>query len=469
MRITRSRLVAALAAASTLLCAAPALANSSPTEINSAINGGVEYLKSQQNADGSFGGVDAFGGEWVLTSLAAAGVAPAGVKHSAGATDARTYYRNLIGDTATWPGGSEPPVSDYETATLAAYAAGIDPARVSATQNLIAQIVAHYQPSTPGYYGEPELFNGTVFALLALADAKTRDGAQRVPQVLLEKTIEVVRHNQHTDGGWSFAKAEGSSEALASPAEAEFTGATIASLCAAGVPSSDPTIQSAIKYLKHELDAEPLGSGAFASEFGVNTDTNAWSVEGLNACGIAAQSTEFTTAHGKTPIDFLISQQLLGGGFQFAPEEGEANLYSTQDAVRALSGAGFTVAPVKAKKQPLWVYEKKFSTSSSVDAQLTLIINNGTSPLGACAVSLAPETPTTTLAKVLEAAESASRPAGCVSAITPVTSRGAITSINGAPNPPGADWEVVIDGGAEKRATRATKIEIGDTIYLRLG
>jgi hypothetical protein len=465
MRITRSRLVAALAAACSLLGSAPALANSSPTEIKNAITGGVGYLKSQQKADGSFEG---FGGEWTLTSLAAAGVAPAGVKRGEGATDARTFYRNLIGDTATWPGGSEPPVADYETATLAAYAAGIDPARVSATQNLIAQIVAHYQPSTPGYYGEPELFNDSVFALLALADAKTREGAQRVPQALLEKTIEVVRHNQHTDGGWTFAKAEGDSEALASPAEAEFTGATIASLCAAGVPSSDPAIKSAIEYLKSELDAEPLGSGAFESEFGVNTDTNAWAVQGLNACGIEAQSAEFTTSHGKTPVDFLIAQKIPGSGFQFAPEEGEANLYSSQDAVRALAGAGFTAAPVKAKKEPLWVYEKKFSTSPSVDAQLTLIINNGSSPLSACAVSLAPEATKTTLAKVLEAAQASSRPAGCVSGITPTTGKGAITSINGQPNPPSASWRVSIDGGAEQEAKRGTKIEIGDTIYLRL-
>jgi len=456
MRITRSRLVAALAAACPLLCSTPAWASSSPTEIKNAIDGGVGYIKSQQKADGSFEG---FGGEWTLTSLAAAGVAPAGVKRSEGATDARTFYRNLIGDSATWPGGSEPPVADYETATLAAYAAGIDPARVSPTQNLIAQILAHYQPGAPGYYGEPELFNDSVFALLALADAKTREGVQRVPQALLEKTIEVVRHNQHTDGGWTFAKAEGSSEALASPAEAEFTGATIASLCAAGVLTSDPAIASAVKYLKTELDAEPLGSGAFESEFGVNTDTNAWAVQGLNACGIEAQSAEFTTSHGKTPVDFLIAQKLPGGGFQFAPEEGEANLYSSQDAVRALA---------KAKKQPLWVYEKKFSTSPSVDAQLGLIIDNGTSPLDVCAVSLAPEATKTTLGRVLEAAESSLRPSGCVTGLTPTTGKGAITSINGAPHPPSANWRVSIDGGAEEEAKRGTKIEIGDTIYLRL-
>jgi hypothetical protein len=466
MRISRSRLAAGLAVLGTLVLAPSALANSSPAEITHAINGGVAYVKSQQATNGSFEcfGEPCFGGEWVLTSLAAAGVPPAGVKHEAGATDARTFYRELVGDSATWP-GSGAPVTDFETATLAAYAAGIDPARVSPTQNLIAQILAHYRPSDPGAYGSAELLNGTVFALLALADAKTRAGAQRVPQVLLEKSVEVVRRNQHTDGGWSFSVAEGDSKALEVPAEAEFTGATIAALCGAGVHASDPAIKSALSFLKAEQAAEPAGSGAFESEFGVNTDTAAWVVEGLNACAINPQGGEFTTSHGKTPIDFLISQQLPEGGFQFEVGEGEPDFYSSQDAVRALAGAGFTVAPSKAKGQPLWAYEKKFTASETTE--LGLIINTGSSPLQVCSVSITPASAKVTLASVLEAAETAAPPAGCVSAFTPTSGKGAITSIDGSPTPAAASWQVSIDGGAEKQATRKTPIAIGDTIYLR--
>jgi hypothetical protein len=434
MRISRSRLTASLTVLCTLALAPPALANSSPAEVTHAVGGGVAYLKSQQATNGSWEG---FGSEWVLTSLAAAGVPPAGVKREAGATNARTYYRELVGDAATWP-GSEAPVIDFETATLAAYASGIEPARVSPTQNLIAQILAQYRPSDPGAYGSPELFNGTAFALMALADAKTLKGAQRVPQVLLEKSIEVVRRNQHTDGGWSYLVAEGDTKALAAPAEAEFTGATIAALCGSGVPTSDPAIKSALSFLKAQQSAEPAGSGAFESEFGVNTDTTAWVVEGLNACGINPQGGEFTTSHGKTPIDFLISQQLPEGGFQYEAEEGEPNLYSSQDAVRALAGAGFTV-----------------------------IINTGSSPLQVCSVSLTPTSKKVTLASVLEAAETSATPAGCASGFTPTSGKGAITSIDGSPSPPQAIWQISIDGGAEKQATRKTPIGIGDTIYLR--
>jgi hypothetical protein len=428
--------------------------------VKTATTGGVTYLKTQQLSSGEFPG---FGGEWVPTALAAAKVASANVKQGASGTDARTFYRSLFGDTASWP-GERASVSTFEVAALSAYAAGIDPARVSATQNLIAQIVARRATGSTGYYGEQGFFNETVFALLALADAKTRGNVLRVPQALLEQSVSVVRGNQHTDGGWTFTRAEGSKEALEAPGEAEMTGAAMAALCGAGVPSSDPAIVAAKGFLVADLKAEPSGNGAFATEFGPNTDTNAWAVQGLNACGIPAQGAEFTTSSGKTPVDFLISEQLAGGGFRIEPAESSPNLYSSQDAVRALAGAGFTAAPPAAKEAPRWVWESSFT--SGAPALLTLVINGGATR--ACAVTITSSTSTTTLAQVLEAAESASRPTGCVTTFTPTTGTGPITSIDGHPSPPGAGWDVSIDGAAEAIARRSKVIHLGDTIYLHL-
>ncbi len=164
---------------------------------------GVTYLEGLQEAGGGFLS------DWDIDSLAAAGVAAANVKKAGAETDARTWYRKLVGnETATkWP--KEALVTEYERAALVAYAAGIDPARVSKTQNLIAGIASYYQPENPGYYGPPGNFNGTVFALLALADTKTTGGVQRVPDVLFKKSIEAIEKNQHTDGGWAWEKAEG--------------------------------------------------------------------------------------------------------------------------------------------------------------------------------------------------------------------------------------------------------------------
>jgi hypothetical protein len=444
-----------------LLAPAAASATSSSKQVKVAKSQGAAYLQSQQQSDGSFPG---FGGEWTLSALAATKLAPADVKKTPASTDARAFYRTLFGNPATWPGG-EAAVTSFEDAALGAYAAGLDPARVSQTQNLIAQIAARYQPANPGYYGNPTAFSGTVFGLLALAD--TGLGAkQRVPQALLDQSIAVLRANEHTDGGWSFQRAEGNEAALKAPSEPDETGAAMAALCSAGVSSSDPSVTAGAGYLQADLKAEASGNGAFATQFGPSTDSNAWGVQGLDACGIDPQGALFTTSHGKTPIDFLISQQLAGGGFKSEPSEASPNLYSSQDALRAIAGAGFTAPPIKPASAAKLLAESEFGASSSTVSQLTLVIDSGTSPLAVCAVMIAPSAAKTTLASVLEAGESTSTPSGCVSSFVSSSKR-AITQVSGAPSTPAESWLVSIDGSKQKQAKASTAVHLGDTIYLR--
>jgi hypothetical protein len=443
----------------TLLVPATAAATSTKAAIEASVSSGVTYLKSVQLTSGGFES------DWDLSALAAGGVAAANVQKAGAEADARTWYRKLVGNgTATkWP--KEAIATEYERAALNAYAAGIDPARVSKTQNLIAGIASFYEPSSPGYYGEPEVFEGTVFGLLALAGAKTTSGAQRVPQVLLNKSIEVVEKNQHSDGGWSYKKVEGSEEARKAAGEPDTTGAAMAALCMAGVSKTSEVIKNAETYLKSLL---ANASGAFESEFAANTDSNAWAVSGLNVCGINPQEEGFTTKETKTPVDYLISQQLSGGGFRY--QTGSAvNEYSSQDAIRALAGAGFTATPpVPTGGSEQWFAESGFSTSKSIKSPLALIVNNGTSALKVCSVSLAPEATTTTLEAVLKAAEVGSAPSGCVTGHASEGATKAITQINGAPATPAPEWEVSIDGAAEAQAKTTTAIHLGDTIYLRL-
>jgi hypothetical protein len=463
MRTLTLRLAAIAAGLCTLLAPAASSATSTTAEIEASVSKGASYLRSLQETSGAIPG---FGGDWSLTSLAAAKVAAANVKKTEASTSARTWYRELVGNTATWPETSKPPATEFEKAALVAYAAGIDPARVSKTQNLIAQIASYYQPASPGYYGEPGVFEGTIFGLLALADTKTREGVQRVPQVLLEQSIAVVKANQHTDGGWNYEKAEGSEEILKSPAEPDTTGAAIAALCTAGVAKTNSMIVKAKEYLESLLVSS---SGAFSSEFGVNTDSNAWAVQGLNACGINAQEEGFTTPEKKTPIDFLISQQLTEGAFKYLTSESKADEYSSQDAVRALAGAGFTATPpVPTGGLPQWEYETSFSTSKTLKSPLTLIINNGTSTLKVCSMSVAPAETTTTLQTLIKAAEAGSTPTECLISHKSESGTKAITQINGYPSTPAPEWDVSIDGGTETQAKLTTTTHLGDTIYLRL-
>ena len=270
MRPTIRRLALLAAALGSLLAPASAPAVATEKQIEEAVSKGVTYLKGQQKEGGEMPG---FGGDWALTSLAAVGVAAADVnKAGAEGKDARSWYEGLVG-TPTWPG--EGAVStDFERATLAAYAAGIDPARVSKRQNLIARIASYYQPASPGYYGST--FNATVFGLLALANVKTTGGALRVPQVVLDQAVEAVKANQHTDGGWTWEKAAGNEVALKKASEPDMTGAAMAALCSAGVANSNETIVNARKYLESIFEGS---SGAFKSAFGNNTSSTAWPVE----------------------------------------------------------------------------------------------------------------------------------------------------------------------------------------------
>jgi hypothetical protein len=456
MRSVLGRLVPVALTVGALSLPSAASATSSPAAIKAARSAGATYLKGLQQANGGFGT------DWVLSALAAAGDPAAGVKAPGAATDARTYYRELVGNPATWP-GAEPTVSAFERAALNAYAAGIDPARVSAAQNLIARVASYYDPATPGYYGPTSNFTGTVFAALALADAKTPAGVQRVPHALLEKSIAALEANQHTDGGWGFEPAAGNSARLAEPSEPDETGAVMAALCGAGVPNGNAVITNAENYLKGDL---VNATGAFNAAFGANTDSNAWAVQGLNACGIAPQGAGFTTAAGKTPIDFLVSQQVSGGGFVYEPGEANANEYSSQDAVRALSGAGFTANPPTLKGTPRWVYQGSFQ--SGVQSLVTLVVDDGTSSLKVCAVALSPAASTTTLAAALEAAQTNATPSGCVTGFSPASGGGAITQINGSPSAPAPRWRVSFNGAGEVEAKRASRVLLGATISLRL-
>src|ERR1044072_666685 len=122
------------------------------------------------------------------------------------------------------------------------------------------------------------------------------------------------------------------------------TGAAMARLCGAGVVSSSEAIEDAKAYLESIFDES---SGAFKSAFGNNTSSNAWGVDGLKACNIYPQGLECQgpAPNKKTPINFLISQQVTGGGFRYLTSGSTADSYASQDAVRALGSGNFTATP----------------------------------------------------------------------------------------------------------------------------
>lgn len=465
--LTSRRLALAVPAAlgALALTVLPAAATSTPAQIATSKTNGVVYLKSLQAADGSYAG-SGLSNEWAFSAFAAAGTAVVDVTPGGDVTkNARTVYRNLL-TTAGWP-AAVPVVTDYERGALNAYAAGIDPARVSASRNLIADIYGYWQNAETGYFGPSANYNGTVFAALALAGAKTQTGAQRVPQPLLDKVTTRIRANQHNDGGWDYQKAEGNPTRLSAASDVDMTGASMAALCTAGVPPTDTDIVQARTFLKNKLVP---ATGAFNALYGVNTNSNGWAVAGLNACGINPQTGDFLTSLGKTPIDFLIAQQYNpGGGFKYKPSDTAPSAYASIDALRAVAGGGFTTAPPTplTPGAPQWVAESAFSPGTAT--RLALTVDDGAGALKVCSVGFTPTATTTTLGDVLDAATSAATPAGCVTAVAPSSGAGTITALNGKANSGANTWKVSVDGSSSAAASRAKVINVGDTIALRWG
>ncbi|MEV7085851.1 hypothetical protein AB0O07_08145 [Streptomyces sp. NPDC093085] len=463
--LRRPVLTAAAALGAFALTTLPAAATATPAQIATSKTNGVSYLKSLQAADGSYAG-SGLSNEWAFSAFAAAGTAAVDVTPAGDTTkNARTVYRNLL-STSGWPSAS-PVVTDYERATLNAYAAGIDPARVSASRNLVADIYGYWQTSEPGYFGPSANFNGTVFAALALNGAKTPSGQVRVPQTLRDAIVTRLRANQHNDGGWNFSKAEGNPSQLAAASDIDMTGAAMAALCVSGVPNTDTDIVQAKAFLKSKLVAS---SGAFNAMFGVNTDSNGWAVSGLNACGINPQTGDFLTSMGKTPVDFLIAQQFNpGGGFKYLPSDTSPSAYASIDGLRAVAGGGFTAAPPApvTSGAPQWVGQSSFTSGTAT--KLALTVDDGAGSLKVCSVSLTPTGTTTTLGAVLDAALSAATPSGCVTSVTPASGTGTITAINGKAGSGSSTWKVSVDGSAFTSAARGTAVGVGDTIAVRWG
>jgi hypothetical protein len=440
------------AALSLVMVPATAMATSTQSQIDAATSAAVEYIRAQQ--DPVNGELSGFGGDLAATALATAGVSAADVH---GVTPGSPSLQEfLLGEYASefWAGPPEGAVTDYERVTLVAHAAGLDPARLSADSNLPAQIAGRWNPAA-GSFGEPST-NSTVFGILALKTAP-------VPAWALEPALSYLRQNQHDDDGWNFGAAT-TAAARAEPSDPEMTGAAVAALCEAGVPAYDPDVVAALSHL-HGLLVNTTGGIQYP--FGENSDTTAWVVSGLNACGIDPQSEAWTTPAGKTPIDHLLSLQLASGpetgGFGYQ-DTSEANLYSTQDALRALAGGVFAAAPPARTDPSLPRVHPVPAVATGTPVPHVLIIGRNAGNVRFCKLTAAADAP---LPQVLSAAESSSYPPGCVNSFS--VAEGQIDSINGvAPANQDEAWLLRLDRGSETLAGEQP-VGFGDVISLRLG
>lgn len=449
-RRTALRLSAAAVCIAAFAAGAPAAGAATGADIREALAEGAAYLETKQDA--TTGGFTGFGGAQVPSALAAAGRHPADVRNGSGPSSQDFLFNTLTGADFTEPttpaqgGNTAHKVNEFEQAILQSYAAGLDPSRLAADQNLTAQLAALYDS---GSYGDPASFNFTVFGLLAVNRVPA-------PAFVRERTVEVIRANQHNDGGWGFSQSV-TPEAQARPSGIDETGFTLAALCEAGLPESDPAVRGGVDLLRSRLD---LATGGFNTGFlGRNADSNALAVNGLNACGIDPQGPSFTGPGGQTPIDFLLGLQVDDasaddGGFRSSSSSGRPNVFSTQDVLRALGGEALSAdppvreTPTDPRRRPPPV------VADGTTVPLALAIDDGAGNVDFCRVNAPSAAP---LGQVLAGADT---PAGCVTEAS--YAGGELRSLNGARG----SWALRIDRSGEQVAA-SQPVRFGDIVSLR--
>ncbi len=421
------QLVPALAAGAALALAAPAAAEVTDEEARLAAAEGAAWIQAQQAEDGRLG---FFGGDWAMIALANADVHAADVRTTLASPSAQDFYYD------EWTGLFPLEGSSIARGLLTGRAAGIQTARLSATENLVAKLAREFDGEQ---IGSDALVNDDIFAVLGI----DRAGAVSAISPLVARFI---RDAQAPDGGWGFGTS-------ASSGDVDMTGAAIASLCAAGATPDDAAVAAGLDFLEA---AQNESNGGFDSAFlGSNADSTAWVVDGLRRCGIDPQAPRWTTSSGATPLDFLVSLQRDDGAFRWRPGDDGDNLYATQDAITALVGDGFGAEPPERANPADPDLRPAPDVAEGTTVPFALVIDHDPAAAGAdrmCSIEGEVGAP---LAEVLEGAAATAEPAGCVSELQLEDSGGVarVSSVNTVGEQPGAAvWEASLDG-APRRAS----------------
>ena len=298
-----------------------------------AARNALSFVKSQQQADGSFAG---FGLGSTLDAILAINAAGGDLESAAKALE---YLRPRA---AAYAAGSAAATGKLMAAIVAA---GADP-RSFAGQNLVISTTLRYDSST-GAFGSTTF--DQAWSMLGLAAA-----GQSIPLSATERLQAI----QALGGGWGFS-------ANAAAGDADSTGLALqalaaggvkvntaaaklitAAICATGAGSSNPAVQAALAFLRTQQSAD----GGFHPDFDSTTSASSTglALQGLAAYGDTPRGLSWTnvitdgTASALTlrnPVDALLELQTLAGGF---PGFGGPNDPSaTYQALPGLLGRAF--------------------------------------------------------------------------------------------------------------------------------
>jgi hypothetical protein len=284
----------------------------------------LDYLRSQQNADGGFGSgfsPDSTIGSTadVVLAIVAVGGDPASFDQ-----DGHTPMTYLAANAA-----SATTSGDLAKLILAAIAVGENPRRLGGL-DLVTKL-----ESTIGADGKigtgTDTFVGHALAILALKSAQ-----RPIPAA----AIAYTKSAQQDDGSWAWDGSTGTA------GDTNSTAFAVQALLAAGEPAGNDAVTQALAYYQGIQNEDGGWPYQNPSEYGTATDANstAVTIQAILAAGQDPAGTDWTTEAGNTPVAALESLQNAGGAFAWQAAMPDDNLLATIQALPALAGKAFPFA-----------------------------------------------------------------------------------------------------------------------------
>jgi hypothetical protein len=270
----------------------------------------IEWLKSQQQTDGSIGGFAT--SSWAVMAIVASGEDPH--DWSNGGASIIDYLKKNT-DSLSSP-------TDYSKFILSMVAAGEDPRNVSGT-DFVAILESFYNGTQ---FGDQSLLNDDFWALMALTAA----GIDKNDEKIMNSVTFIEANQNEGDGGWSYG--------VGANSDGDDTAAAIMALISVDESQSSTNIANGLAYMK----SKQTSSGGFDS-WGLGTtsaESDSWAIQAIVATGQDPIGANWTK-EGKNPLDDLLSFQNEDGSFNdFNPAP---NAWTTSYAIPALLGKPYPI------------------------------------------------------------------------------------------------------------------------------
>ncbi len=277
------------------------------------------WLVGQQRADGGFGLEQSTVSD---TAEAVFALTAAGIALDEVAVEGVTPVDYLTANLA-----SAATVGAQAKAALALSAAGVDVAEVAA--DIAAAMDAQ------GQFGGAEAgFTDSLYAVLALAAA-----GQDVPAA----AVDFILAHQAENGAWAWNGSVDKADA-----DSNTTGVALQALLAAGVAADHEAVVAGLDYLRAIQNEDGGFPYQKPSDWGTDTDANSTALALMAITAAGDDPATWATDEGVGPADALAALQNDSGAFAWQAAWPDDNLFATCQALPALLGKFYPIAPLTA-------------------------------------------------------------------------------------------------------------------------